>query len=67
MSFPEILKDIMIERGLTQVAVANIIGIKQSQISEWLKGKAKPGYDMLRQMCVTLDVNASYLLGLTDY
>ena len=48
MNFIEILKEIMIENNLTQTAFAKIIGIKQSQVSEWLKGKSKPGYDNLK-------------------
>lgn len=65
--FSEILKDILIENNLTQVAFAKIVGIKQSQVSEWLKGKAKPGYDMLKQISIALNISPSYLLGLSDY
>lgn len=65
--FSEILKDILIENNLTQVAFAKLVGIKQSQVSEWLKGKAKPGYDMLKQISITLNISPSYLLGLSDY
>ena len=48
--FREILKDFLLEKNLTQVSFAKAIGVKQSQVSEWLKGKAKPGYDTLKQM-----------------
>lgn len=65
--FSEILKDILIEYNLTQVAFAKLVGIKQSQVSEWLKGKAKPGYDMLKQISISLNISPSYLLGLSDY
>ena len=54
------------ERNLTQVAFAKKIGVKQSQVSEWLKGKAKPGYDVLKSMAVAFDVSADYFLGLTE-
>lgn len=66
MEFIEILKNIMIERNLNQTGLAKIIGVKQSQISEWLKGKAKPGYDLLKQIAITLNVSADYLLGLEN-
>ena len=52
-NFNEILRDFLDENNLTQVAFAKTIGIKQSQVSEWLKGKAKPGYDILKQMDIT--------------
>lgn len=65
-NFSEILKDFLEENNLTQVAFANAIGVKQSQVSEWLKGKAKPGYDTLRQMAVAYNVSADYFLGIVD-
>ena len=67
VQFSEILRDILRENNLTQVAFAKLVGVKQSQVSEWLKGKAKPGYDTLRQMAIALNVSPSYLLGLSDY
>ena len=66
LEFREILRDFLMERNLTQVAFAKKIGVKQSQVSEWLKGKAKPGYDVLKSMAVAFDVSADYFLGLTE-
>lgn len=66
-NFSEILKDFLEENNLTQVAFANAIGVKQSQVSEWLKGKAKPGYDMLKNMVLAFNVSADYFLGLIEY
>ena len=65
-NFSEILKDFLVENNLTQVAFAEIVGVKQSQVSEWLSGKAKPGYDTLKQICKTFEISADYFLGLTD-
>ena len=64
LNFSEILQEIMIEKNLSQTALAEKIGIKQSQVSEWLKGKSKPGYDNLRLLCENLDVSADRILGL---
>ncbi len=66
VEFKEILKDFLQEKELTQVAFAKIVGVKQSQVSEWLKGKAKPGYDILRSMAISFDISADYFLGITD-
>ncbi len=66
-SFSSILKDFLSEKNLTQVAFAKIIGVKQSQVSEWLKGKAKPGYDSLKSMVIAFNVSADYFLGLQEY
>lgn len=64
MDFIETLKDIMIEFDLNQSQLANKIGVKQSQISEWLKGKSKPGYDNLKSICIALDISGDRILGL---
>ena len=65
--FSEILKDFLSENNLTQVAFANAVGVKQSQVSEWLKGKAKPGYDTLKSMVLAFNVSADYFLGVTEF
>ena len=64
--FKDILEDFLIQRKLTQTAFASAIGVKQSQVSEWLKGKAKPGYDMLKRMAIAFDVSADYFLGIVQ-
>ena len=66
-NFSEILKDFLVENNLTQVAFAKAIGVKQSQVSEWLKGKAKPGYDTLKNMALAFNVSADYFLGIKEY
>ncbi len=65
-NFSEILKEFLDENNLTQVAFAKKIGVKQSQVSEWLKGKAKPGYDILKSMSKAFDVSADYFLGIKE-
>ena len=66
-NFSEILKDFLHENNLTQVAFANAVGVKQSQVSEWLKGKAKPGYDALKSMALAFNISADYFLGIKEY
>ncbi len=64
--FKEILKEFLVENNLTQVAFAKIVGVKQSQVSEWLKGKSKPGYDILKSMSLAFNVSADYFLGINE-
>lgn len=66
MEFKEILKEFLRENNLTQTAFANKIGVKPSQVSEWLRGKAKPGYDTLKQISLAFHVTADFFLGITD-
>ena len=66
VDFKEILQEFLIMRKLTQTAFAAAIGVKQSQVSEWLSGKAKPGYDTLKKMAVSFGVSADFFLGISD-
>ncbi len=66
MSFEEILQEFLTLKNLTQTAFAKAINVKQSQVSEWLKGKAKPGYDILKRMALAFDVSADYFLGISE-
>lgn len=38
----ERLRAVMVERGLTQVVVAGMVGVTQSMISRWLDGESRP-------------------------
>ncbi|MBQ8615130.1 MAG: helix-turn-helix transcriptional regulator [Clostridia bacterium] len=66
MEFIDILKDIMHDFELNQSTLAQKIGVKQSQISEWLNGKSKPGYDNLKAICIALGISADRLFGLDN-
>lgn len=66
MEFIEILTEFLKENNLSQTDFARKIGVQPGQVSEWLHGKAKPGYDSLKQMATAFHVSADYFLGLTD-
>lgn len=66
MNFIDILNDIMIDFNLNQTQLAQKIGVKQSQVSEWLNGKSKPGYDSIKAICLALNISADRLLGLDE-
>ncbi len=68
--FKDILREFLRESNMTQVEFARRVGIKQSQVSEWLSGKAKPGYDNLRAIVDAFGITADYFLGInlvSDY
>lgn len=64
--FKQILAEFLEENSLTQVEFAKKVGIRQGHVSEWLHGRSKPGYDLLRQISLTFNISADYFLGLTD-
>ncbi|MDR0976087.1 MAG: helix-turn-helix domain-containing protein [Christensenellaceae bacterium] len=46
--FSKRLRELMTDLRLTQAELSNIIGVRQSQISNWLAGKSFPGYCSLQ-------------------
>lgn len=64
--FTSILKEFLAENELTVSEFARRVGARPSQVSEWLYGKAKPGYDYLRAMAVAFNISADYFLGITE-
>ncbi len=66
LSFEEILREFLQLNNLTQTEFARRIEVKQSQVSEWLKGKAKPGYDILKRMSLAFGVSSDYFLGISE-
>lgn len=64
--FSKILVEFLISEEITQKIFAQSIGVKPSQVSEWIKGKSKPGYDNLQKIASVYPTLAEYLLGLAD-
>lgn len=62
----DILKEYLEENYITRKEFAARINVKPSQITEWLRGKAKPGYDSLRAMAKAYNVSADYFLGIIE-
>lgn len=54
------------ERHLSQIDLANQLGIGPNQISRYETGQNTPGAEILFDLAVFFDVSADYLLGLTD-
>ena len=48
--------------GMSQTALAQKIGVKQSQISCYLHGKKLPALDTLANLCVALDIDPADVL-----
>jgi len=64
--FKDILLQLMQERGLNQSKLAELLDIRQSQISNLLNGKSAPQFHTIRQICVHLQVSADFLLGISE-
>ena len=63
MEFSEILTEYLEIKGITQTQFAKLAGVRQSQVSEWLKGKSKPGYDIMKRILRNTDEPAAFWFG----
>ncbi|MCL2771754.1 MAG: helix-turn-helix domain-containing protein [Oscillospiraceae bacterium] len=65
-TFHEILKDLRIEKNISQKQLSSNIGISTSHYQSYEYGKTKPTIDNLIKFCLYFNVSADYLLGLSD-
>ena len=55
------------QSGLTQTELASRIGVKQQQISCYLKCEKLPTLDTFAKLCAVLDLEANEILCVEDY
>lgn len=60
------LKELRIEKGLTQKQLAVALNTTDDSIFSWEKGRSQPPIETIRCLCVVLETSADYLLGLED-
>ncbi len=51
MKFNTVIEKLMTENSLSQQKFADIIGVHQTTVGQWLCGKKKPGYDNILAIC----------------
>ena len=66
IEFQNRLKELRIEKELTQKQLAEMLQTTDDSIYSWEKGRSQPSIEMLRKICQYFDVSADYLLGLSD-
>ena len=62
-SLIDIIKLRMYEMGLTQAAVAQLLGISAPRMSEIMHGKIEPSLSLARTISQKLNINADIVLG----
>lgn len=66
MEFGNRLRDLRIEKGISQKDVAKALSISVNAISQYETNKRFPDQDVLVKLCKFYKISADYLLGLTD-
>ena len=66
MEFKERLKELRLEHKLTQTQLAKKLMTTDDSIYSWEKGRSQPSIEMLKKICIVLDVSADYIIGLEE-
>ena len=62
-SFKETLKKSRDEKGLSQKALADILGVSQGTIGNWESGVREPNFKTIEKLADFFDVSVDFLLG----
>ncbi len=65
-SFATRLKELRIEKGLTQKQASLAVGLSPNAFANYEIGLREPSFDTLIRICRLFGVSADYLLGIED-
>ncbi len=54
------------QSGLSQTDIAKKVSVSQSCIAHYVKGDILPTLETFAELCDTLDIDPSYILGLSN-
>lgn len=66
-TFGELLKELRVEKGITQKRLAQELSITVPTLSHWECNYQEPSFKDLVRLCDYFEVSADYLLGRKDY
>ena len=64
MPYRDVIKQIMVENKLSQQKLADILGVNQTTVSQWLLGKKKPGYDSIMLIYEKFHIEPNEIFGI---
>ena len=65
-TFAERIKELRLERGMTQDSLGQVIGVKSYSIYTYEKGRSAPSIEDLITLADFFNVSVDYLIGHTD-
>ena len=63
MNYIEELRQLMASQNLSQQKLADILGVNQTTVSQWLLGKKKPTYDNIMLIYTKFNITPNELFG----
>ena len=59
-------KELRLEKGTTQQAIAEMLCMSKMAISHWEKGDSEPSIEQLKILAKFFEVTVDYLIGFSD-
>ena len=66
MKIAKIIKEARIARNLTQMNLADAMGVSYQAVSNWERGNSMPDISKLEDLCETLQIGVTELLGMEN-
>lgn len=64
MDYVDIIKNILITHNLSQEKLANILGVNQTTVGQWILGKKKPSYDSILALYKHFGITPNEIFGI---
>ena len=64
--FAKRLREVRLQSGLTQQAIADKLCIARISYLHWEQGRTEPSINNICALCKLFDVTADYMIGLSD-
>ena len=66
MEFKDRLKELRIDRGLSQMQLAKALNLSQSAVAKWELGKTEPTASAIIAVAKYFNETTDFILGVTD-
>lgn len=66
MPYIEIIKQLMLEKNMSQQKLADELGVNQTTVSQWILGKKKPGYESIMLLYAKFGITPNSLFGIDE-
>lgn len=66
MDFKTRLKELRLEKNVSQLEVAKMLNMSKMAVSHWEKGNSEPSIEQLKILAAFFDVSIDYLVGYID-
>lgn len=63
MEYQEVIRDLLIRENLSQEKLANIIGVNQTTVGQWLLGKKQPSFKSILAIYENFGITPNELFG----